>query len=596
MLLSGFARERKYQRLFKAFNDVSPGSTMTTFQYTNISPLSQMKKRGIRPSSRTYAIMLDNYPSSFDAPAKTLSKATLLFDEAQEHVKEILARIREAKESDGYELAIGRPSSAKFHKRDDQGDADASTENPQALTLDAYTSGNAVAPTNAYLTQMTHFSQFDEVKRVFEAMPKEGPMAPDGKTYTILFEADMAFAAKHPTAPKGEETVADPSGKQRAPEEEKPMLFDQIALWKEVVERDSNIRRKLGKQSASRNPSRRMGPRLMDEQLAPLIDDRLVVTVLRCLMGSSPDHRAYALEAIVPSVYNLSAPGRSAYSASNTATIGSMPRFELSERAAETILKLCLASGQTQEGVHYAEQILNMPKAFTDELSLSHYNAILALYSKANDIDKCLHILDTKPAFLQGEAWPRSSWIHALKAARFAGDWEKFMISFKRMTRIPAIADLGKDYTFPAGSVKMDDQILSLLLSAATESRKVSAMRDSMRILVFYQSGKKLSSSPADLAVERSTYSQYWRRQLQAAAEDCVSAVDNAGKDADSGRDASEEKSWHELVGGLERSEPDRHGSETHRSRGMLRKRTPFTEQSGARETWSDHARRSTRR
>lgn len=540
--------------------------------------------------------MLDNYPSSFDAPAKTLSRATLLFDQAQEHVHEILARIAEAKESEGYELASGRPSSAKSHKRVDQGDADEAMENPQALTLDAYTSGNAVAPTNAYLTQMTHFSQFDEVKRVFEAMPKDGPMAPDGKTYTILFEAHLAFAAKHPTGHQGEETIANSSGKRRAPEEERPMLFDQIALWKEVVERDSNIRRKLGKRSASRNSSGRTGPRLMDEQLAPLLDDRLVVTALRSLMGSSPDHRAYALEAIVPSVYNLSAPGRSAFSALNTTTIGSMPRFELSERAAETILKLCLASGQTQEGVHYAEQILNMPKAFTDQFSLSHYNAILALYSKVNDVDKCLQILDTKPVFLQGEAWPQSSWIYALKAARFAGDWEKSMITFKRMTRIPAISDFGKDYTFPSGSVKMDDQILSLLLSAATESRKVSAMRDSMRILAFYQSGKKLSSSPADQAVERSTYSQYWRRQLQASARACVSAIDNAGKDADSGRNASEEKSWHELVGSLERSESHRDDSERHRSREVRRERTPFKERSGARETWPDHARRSTRR
>jgi hypothetical protein len=47
--------------------------------YKDFDFCNQMKKRGIRPSSRTYAIMLNNYPSSFDAPAKTLSKATLNF-------------------------------------------------------------------------------------------------------------------------------------------------------------------------------------------------------------------------------------------------------------------------------------------------------------------------------------------------------------------------------------------------------------------------------------------------------------------------------------------------------------------------------------
>ena len=134
-----------------------------------------MKKRGIRPSSRTYAIMLNNYPSSFDAPAKTLSKATLLFDQAQEHVKQILAQIAEARESEGYELASDQPSSLKSPKLDGSKNGEGSSQSSQALTLDAYTSGNAVAPTNAYLAQMAHFSHLDEVKRVFEAMPKEGP-------------------------------------------------------------------------------------------------------------------------------------------------------------------------------------------------------------------------------------------------------------------------------------------------------------------------------------------------------------------------------------------------------------------------------------
>lgn len=544
--------------------------------------------------------MLDNYPSSFDAPAKTLSKATLLFDQAQEHVKSVLVQIAEAKESDGYELASDRPSSSRSSKRDSTAGLDDSNEEKQVLTLDAYTSGNAVAPTNAYLAQMSHFSQFDEVKRVFEAMPKEGPMAPDGRTYTILFEANMAFAAKHRT-PKQvsasvEDTAAESADKRRtAPEEEKPALFDQIALWNAIVERDSDIRRKLGKQSASRNSSGRTGPRLMDEQLAPLIDDRLVVTALRSMMASSVDHRTYALEEIVPSVYSLSAPGRSAYSAANTVT-ASMPRFELSERAAETILKLCLAAGRTQEGAHYAEQILNMPKAFTDQLSLSHYNAILALYSKANDVDKCLHILDTRPPFLQGESWPRSSWIYALKAARFAGDWEKFMITFKRMTRIPAIADLGKGVPMPAGSIKVDDQILSLLLSAAAESHKVSAMRDAMRIFAFYQSEKAPASEPPSQSTEeRSTYSQYWKRQLHASAKACLESIDNAGQDASNGRNASEERTWHELVDRLQMSDKHRPEGERPWSREIRKERIPFEGRFESRERRPDYARRSPR-
>lgn len=41
VLLTGFAKERKYQRLFKAFNDVSPGSTMRTFPiYKHLAPIT----------------------------------------------------------------------------------------------------------------------------------------------------------------------------------------------------------------------------------------------------------------------------------------------------------------------------------------------------------------------------------------------------------------------------------------------------------------------------------------------------------------------------------------------------------------------------
>ncbi|KAI5450701.1 hypothetical protein NCC49_002711 [Naganishia albida] len=520
VLLAGFAKERKYQRMFKAFND--------------------MKKRGIRPSSRTYAIMLDNYPSSFDAPAKTLSRATLLFDQAQEHVHDVLGKIAEAKESEGYELSTDRSSGGNRPQPD--ADSGAGEDDKGHLRLDAYTSGNAVAPTNAYLAQMTHFARFDEVRRVYEAMPKEGPRAPDGKTYTILFEACMAAAGKQRSGEvTGEASDVETVKPAVAAEGTQEMLVDPVALWKEIVDRDTDIRRKIGKGAKS---SQRAGPRLMDEQQAPLLDDRLVITALRCFMSGPVEQRTFALDQVVPSVYNLSAPGRSAYSSSvipeNSA------RFEITERAVETILKLCLAAGRAREGAHYAEQILNMPKAFTDQLMLTHYNAILALYSKENDIDKCLEILDMKPPFLRGEAWPRSSWIYALKAAKFAGDWEKFLVAFKRMTRIPAVLE-GKAAS-GIGSEKVDDQIAHLLLATATESKKVSAMRDAMRIFAYYYTGRKPASPSAN---ETSTYSRYWRRQLLASLESCLSAIENAGQDASSGKDPNEERAWHALVGNL---------------------------------------------
>jgi hypothetical protein len=530
-----------------------------------------MKKRGIRPSSRTYAIMLDNYPSSFDSPAKTLSRATLLYDQAQEHVQEVLDKIAEAKESEGYELSSDRPS-----KRVESDEDAESTEEKAHLTIDAYTSGNAVAPTNAYLAQMSHFSRFDEVKRVFEAMPKDGPKAPDGKTYTILFEANMAFAAKQRSSEATPEVDTEESGKPSAvpSKNTQETLFDPIALWKEIVERDTLIRQKIGKGSGQAKASSRAGPRLMDEQQAPLLDDRLVITALRCFMSGPMEQRTFALDQIVPSVYNLSAPGRSTYSTALTSS--NSAQFEISERAVETILKLCLAAGRAREGVHYAEQILNMPKAFTDQLSLTHYNAILALYSKENDIDKCLEVLDMKPPFLRGQAWPRSSWVYALKAARFAGNWDKFMVAFKRMTRMPAVLEAGKQDSPPIGNSEVDDQIASLLLATATESKKVSAMRDAMRVFAYYYTGRVGTAPSTDVT---STYSRYWRRQLLASLQACLTAIENAGQDASSGRNSDEERAWRVLVDQVGSTEKDK----GHAPRGRTVERTrTYGERNGA--------------
>jgi hypothetical protein len=204
--------------------------------------------------------------------------------------------------------------------------------------------------------------------------------------------------------------------------------------------------------------------------------------------------------------------------------------------------------------------------------------------------------MDTRPTFLKGESWPRSSWIYALKAARFAGDWDKFMITFKRMTRIPAIANLGQGAALPAGSIPIDDQIASLLLSAATESRKVSAMRDAMRIVAYYKSEKERASEPKSHSEdERSTYSQYWKRQLHRSAKACLESVDNAGQDASYGRNASEERAWHELVDGLQISERRRPENDRTRSRDVRTEKTPREGQLESREPSSDYARRSSR-
>ncbi|KAJ9125514.1 hypothetical protein QFC22_000475 [Naganishia vaughanmartiniae] len=527
VLLSGFGKERKYQRMFKLFND--------------------MKKRGIRPSARTYAIMLSNYPSSLDAPDKTISRATLLYDEAQRHIQQVLDQIAEAKESEGYELSSDRPRSrnASGSSRLDNDVEDAAETDE--LKLDAYTSGNAAAPTNAYLALLCHFVKFDEMKRVYDAMPKDGPMAPDGRTYTILFEGNIAFARtkkEKGKVAKSSESAQTNARTQETATEDEQMLFDSQEIWKEIISRQEEIAKKAAKQTKQ---NQRSGPRLMDEQdSSSLIDDRLVVTALRSFMAGTPEDQTYALNEIVPTVYNLSAPGRASSASGKTTMSNLAVHIELTERAAETILKLCLATNRTQEGVHYAHQLLNMPKAFVSQLGLTHYNAILALYSKINDVGQCLELLDTKPGFLQGQDWPRSSWIFALKAAKFAGDWDSFQIAFTRMTRTATGIAQGKAVAASTEKgISVDDQMASLLLSTAASTSRISAIREAMRIFAHYYVARPEEAGNSD------TDASYWRRQLLDSAEKCMSQLDAAGKDAESGRDAAEESGWKDLVASL---------------------------------------------
>ncbi|KAJ9109173.1 hypothetical protein QFC21_000502 [Naganishia friedmannii] len=526
VLLSGFGKERKYQRMFKLFND--------------------MKKRGIRPSARTYAIMLSNYPSSLDAPDKTISRATLLYDEAQRHIQQVLAQIAEAKESEGYELPGDRPRSRKASGSPRLEMDPEEIEETDELKLDAYTSGNAVAPTNAYLALLCHFAKFDEMKRVYDAMPREGPMAPDGRTYTILFEGNIAYSRtnKEKRKPaKNSESIQTTARPEETPKQDSQLLFESQELWKEILLRQGQIAKKATQQTKQKQ---RSGPRLMDEQDSSLIDDRLVVTALRSFMAGTLEDQTYALNEIVPTVYSLSAPGRASSTSAQTTMSDLAVHIELTERAAETILKLCLATNRAQEGIHYAHQFLNMPKAFVSQLGLTHYNAILALYSRINDVSQCLELLDTKPGFLQGQDWPRSSWIFALKAAKFAADWDNFQIAFTRMTRTPAGIAQGKAGTAATEKgVPVDDQMASLLLSTAAATSRISAIREAMRMFAHHYVDRPEATPSND------TDAAYWRRQLLDSAEKCVLQLEAAGKDAESGRDATEKNAWRDLVASL---------------------------------------------
>lgn len=491
--------------------------------------------------------MLSNYPSSLETPEKTISRATLLYDEAQRHIQQILSQIAEAKESEGYELSSDRPrnrntSGSSTFDVDGQG-----PEDTEELKLDAYTSGNAVAPTNAYLALLCHFAKFDEMQRVYDAMPKEGPMAPDGRTYTILFEGNIAYSRLHKEKGKLAKGFGSPPTDNlthESPKEDIHTLFDSQEIWKEIISRQEQIAKTRTKQTKAKE---RSGPRLMDEQDSSLIDDRLVVTALRSFMTGTLEDQTYALNEIVPMVYSLSAPGRASSASTSTTMSDLAVHIELTERGAETILKLCLAANRAQEGVHYAHQFLNMPKAFVSQLGLTHYNAILALYSRINDAGQCLELLDTKPGFLQGHAWPRSSWIFALKAAKFAADWESFQTAFMRMTRTPTGIAQGKAGAISSEKgIPVDDQMASLLLSTAASTTKISVMREAMRIFAYHYGNRP------EAMVSNDTDAEYWRRQVLESVAKCMSKLEAAGKDVESGRDDVEENAWRDLVASLQ--------------------------------------------
>lgn len=111
-----------------------------------------MKKRGIKPSDRTYSILLSNLPRTIPASSATVSTASSLYS------------------------TISRLMRDEPH------------EYPPSII-----------PINSYLSFLARCGQSDTCLATFDDLPRSGPLSPDVATWTSLFQAllhrdDVSYA------------------------------------------------------------------------------------------------------------------------------------------------------------------------------------------------------------------------------------------------------------------------------------------------------------------------------------------------------------------------------------------------------------------
>lgn len=137
-----------------------------------------MKKRGIKPTSRTYTIMLEGYADAAAEPASesTISVVESLFQQSEKHIRSVLPTSL-ASGDNGLEL------SEPISSFETMPDVDASAIDPEI----------SLGPRHAYMRFHTRradlLSSPAKILAVYQTFPAAGPLRPDTLTYSILLRA-----------------------------------------------------------------------------------------------------------------------------------------------------------------------------------------------------------------------------------------------------------------------------------------------------------------------------------------------------------------------------------------------------------------------
>lgn len=427
-----------------------------------------MKKRGVRPNSRTFTTLLNAYAhlahSGISAGAftpahpperMTIDRVRIIFEQSQAHIRDEMAK-GEPAEDDG----LARP--------------DEDTEQPAKKVKESEIS---TSPTNAYLKFLARFGMWTEMERVFLAMDTTGPLSPDQVTYFTMLRTIVNIAQHNQKPVEGVSL---------------PMLNAGSTgrmYWDRAVRSLSNT----------------------DSEDYRKVDEELALVALQCLsLGGSADHRL--VEQLLPRLYNLPLPGQPASSSDSTpassglpATWTDLPTFKLSVHSATNILHSLKRMGHKSVTAYYTNLVLNDTR-LQEGFDLHALRIIIQNLSEGHDADGALAVLDMYSPPTGKDGWPTDVWNSVLSAARWAADWETALSVFRRMVHLPIGIEVGKPpkpYTWspPNGKpvdvrgrpwVKVPPQLadvksIDLLLKTALAAQKSQGIKPLRQAVTIYR-------------------------------------------------------------------------------------------------------------
>ncbi|WWD17820.1 hypothetical protein CI109_102263 [Kwoniella shandongensis] len=439
ILLGFIGRLRRFDRMWKLYNE--------------------MKKRGIKPTSRTYSTMLNAYAGvahSQDSPdgpirapeERTLSRVTILFEHAQAHLKACIDQ--QAAEVEDLGLAI----TAQRGPASQGGDVK-TAEEELAEEID-------IAPINAYLKFLGRHGLWEEMQRVFVGMDLEGPLAPDTVTYTTMF---ASLYHVYQAREKGKVTLAiGPTAK---------------GLWDQCIRQYT--RPSSGEESTQGRG--RKGRMVVDK--ARQIDNDLITHVLRCLLRGRPEDQRYATS-LVQEIWSLPSPGQTTPNAS-AATSSTLPKLNIDVKAATSLINLLSSVRKPTLATHYTLLFLSS-EDLKSKLDLHFLKAAIHVLSESGDVAAIQSVIESYQPPTGAEGWPSTTWRAALTSARWAGDYTSALQIFRRATHLSEGAELGektKPYLWktPNGKahdvrgvvwtrprpVMVDAQMMSILMKTAMQ-------------------------------------------------------------------------------------------------------------------------------
>lgn len=433
-------REGKFQRMWKLFN--------------------AMKKRGVRPTSRTYTTLLNAYAqvahsdmqntgfTPADRPAQlTLDRVRVIYEQSQQHIKRELQRAQP--EDTGLDLPQDGPE-----------DVDEVQVN--------------IRPTNAYLKFLGRFGMWEEMQEVFLGMDPVGPLSPDQVTYTTLFHAinnidhhrrSMA-KSKSDTAVRLPDVQTGPTAR---------------LLWDQAVR---------GLTSPKREPGCEL-------------DENVALIALQCFVAGRPED-ARLVETLIPQLWGLAAPGKpgvaSAAPPQADATSNVLPRFKLTVRHATALMSLLARMQRSSLAAHYTHLILDterLQQGFDLPLLRVAVHNLCAMH----DVEAAVNVLDMYSPGTGKDGWPLDVLHAVLSAARWSKDWDAALDVFRRFTFLPPDVENGApegryEWTSPNGRPtdvrgkkwvrpapkRPDVRALDLLVRAALATSNLKPMRQALSI------------------------------------------------------------------------------------------------------------------